>query len=117
MLFRSSAFDNPDVGLSPRASVLESIRGTDQYKHIHALRPEGVAEEDWLTSYQSLAFRGGLGATLQDNFAENQAAAGADITRVDDAIGVMSFANNAQKRPALFNKFRNTASSMFRMVR
>jgi hypothetical protein len=111
-----TAWSQPGLGLSPRASVMELIRGRADYQNIHRLRPEGVDEENWLTAYQSQA-RNLVGATMQDQFAQNQAAVGGAMDRLDEAAANVQFATTSTKRPALFNKFERQAGNFFRMVR
>jgi hypothetical protein len=110
-------WDVRERDIDPAQSVLEMIRGTDQYKNIHRLRPNGVDETQWLTTYQQAATRYGFANDLADSFAEEQATVGGQVGRLGDAAAVEQYNLRGQKRPELFDKFGAAATSMTRRVR
>jgi hypothetical protein len=104
-------FDTEDQEVEPRQSVLEAIRGTTEYRRIHALRPEGADERTWVGARRQLGERGGLETGL-DQFAINQATIAGTAEDVERAGAVQQFQKSGQMPTLLDNQFRQIAEAM-----
>lgn len=108
-------FDNPSNGISPWFSVEAEVRELAGYDYIHQNRPDSVAEEEWLTSYQDiLRNRTDLSPTMLDDFARN-AAAGAWSTETTARGAVAQQAmNTGRQRPGFFRKISDATFNIAR---
>lgn len=109
-------FNSETQEIDPQASVEELIRSTQEYKTIHALRPESEDERQWIGQRASEAQRGGLDTSQIESFAINQAATGGDLPDVARAAGVAQLQRSGQAPSILDNQFRQVAQDMFRGV-
>jgi hypothetical protein len=111
------AFDKPDLGLSPRAEVLEQIRKAEDYQRIHKLRPDAVPETEWVTQRQGVAMQAGMTAQRAAQFGITQAQVGATGEAVAEGVMKQEFGRTGQMAPEFANRFRQTAAAMFKGVR
>lgn len=109
-------FDNPEQEIDPSQSVVELIRGTEEYQTIHELRPESVDEREWISSRAREAQRGGLDTGEVEQFAIEQATVGGDLPDVAEAAAVRQFQRSSQAPALLDNQFRQVAQAMFQGV-
>ena len=106
-------FDNPKLGLSAQASVQERIRGSEDYKRIHKLRPDYVNENQWVSEMQQRALSAGVGTDFAEQFAVDQATAGADFTTVGQAASRQHSLSQGRAEGEFFDNIRGTVKSMF----
>jgi hypothetical protein len=101
--------------VDPQQSVIEYIRGTEEYQTIHKLRPDGVDERDWVAQQRQLGERGGLETDL-DQFAINQATVAGSAEDVERAGAVQQFQKSGQMPTLLSNQFSQIAQAMMSRV-
>lgn len=111
-------WDNESVEINPEQSLLEFIRGTEEYETIHALRPSSEDERSWVSDRRAAAQRGGLNTGLQEDFAIEQAQVGGDIQDVEDAAGVeQTLVSGTVRGTTLEAKMKNTVAHFLNGVR
>jgi len=88
--------------VDPKATVLESIRNTAEYKRIHKLRGTGIDENTWVNSRQDRLTQLGLGAKAAEDRGIELAATGANLAEI-------------QTGKFLFGKGRKDISMMRRL--
>jgi hypothetical protein len=110
-------FDSERAEIDPQQSVLERIRGTQEYQTIHQLRPESDDERSWIASRRSAAQQGGLTVKRQEQFAIDQATVAGDLDEVVDAAALSQFQHSGRAPTILDQKFRAAAQNMFANVR
>lgn len=71
------SFNNPGIGLRPWFSVKEKVQQMEEYKKLHALRPDTIDEEQWIPQFQELIDQAGVPVGLRDQTARNFAQIGA----------------------------------------
>lgn len=111
-----AAWESPESGMDPRASMIEAIRNQSDYKRIHRLRPDAVDEEKWVSDRFSLGIRAGLSPEEAEQFSINMAQIGGSTEDAQRAGQVQTFAAG-RKTQELRGQFLAGARSMFRRVR
>lgn len=103
-------FDNTGEEISPIASVMELIRGTEDYKVAHQSRPESADERRWISERLQAARSGGLDTAEQEDFAITQATVGGDIGDVETAAAVRQTKQSGTTRgTSIEDRMRQTA--------
>jgi hypothetical protein len=88
--------------IDPAQSVRDRIRQTESYKRIHKLRPEGVAEEDWLPAYRQVLTAAGIPMTTIDDLAIKFAQSGLNpATFTEEGFATRQLAETDVAAPSL----------------
>lgn len=117
MAAHRKAWDNPNAGLEPRMDVYEDIRKSDDYKRIHMLRPDTVAEEDWVSQRTYLGERYGLSASRAQSFGINAAIAGTAQGDLEDAASMAQIADSGRLQGSLLGRIKQNVGVMAQGLR
>lgn len=97
---RARVMDNAAV--DPAQTVRDRIRQTEAYGRIHKLRPESVAEEDWLPAYRQVLMAAGIPMATIDDLAIKFAQSAANpATFTETGFGVRQLSQSGTARPSL----------------
>ena len=104
------------AAVDPSESVRLQIRGYDEYKRRHALRPDNIDETDWIPAQASKLMSAGVRASAVDERAMIQAQVGVTPARAGEAAFISEFQQTSRPLPEFFQRFKNAAASSFRRV-
>lgn len=111
-------WDTQDRVIDPSQSVLEAMRLTSEYKHVHKLRPDSEDERYWVSQRRTAAAQGGLTQGSQEDYAIMQAAAGGDLADVARGAGATQASVSGSSRGTILeNTVRSAAGNLFRGVK
>lgn len=109
------AFDGASV--DPGQSVREAIRTYADYQVIHALRPEMVNEDEWITKQFTGLMNAGVRTGALADRAIVQAQVGVQAMRAGAAGALSEFEQTGRPIPQFFERIRNAARTTFAGVR
>ena len=110
-------FESQDREIDPGASVLEAIRGTEEYQTLHKNRPDSADERQWVSNRITAAQQGGLDLDEQEDFARVQAAVAGDVADVREAAAVQQTASSGSTRgTVLESRVKGVARALFQGV-
>lgn len=109
-------FDTPEQQIDPRQSVTMKIREREDFKRIHALRPDYIDEAQWVPQYQTGALQSGMSAQAGEQFAINQATVGTQVTSIGEAATTAAY-SQGQKIPEFIQRAKAAASAVLSGVR
>jgi hypothetical protein len=109
-------FDNKGKEIDPMASVVESIRGTEEYKIIHTARPEEVDEQSWVAGRVAQLINAGLSPKMAIDLGISQATAAASVQTVGQAAEVAHFQGTARMLDSHKQKMRQTMFAGFSLL-
>ena len=92
------SYDNPSAGLRPFFTVKEEIRKRPDYQRLHALRPDTVREEEWLSQFGDILKESGVDPTRLDTKIRDFATVGA--SRVAARAAAFRFQEQTTGRPS-----------------
>ena len=104
--------------VEPLQAVKERLRSTPEYGRIHRLRPQGIAEEDWLNLYRSLLLRAGLPVTTLDKLTVGFATAGVNpASTTAEGFGIRRLTEGGTVTPDLKGRMGQIGNALGRLVR
>ena len=109
-------FDTPEQQIDPRQSVTMKIREREDFKRIHALRPDYIDEAQWVPQYQTGALQSGMSAQAGEQFAINQATVGTQATSIGEAATTAAY-SQGEKIPEFIQRAKSAASAVLSGVR
>ena len=104
------------ASVDPSQSVRAMIRGYDDYKRVHQLRPEQVDEMDWIPTQASQLMQAGVRSGEIDQRAVIQAQVGTAPARAGEAAFISEFQQTSRPLPEFFKRFKDAAASSFGRV-
>lgn len=108
------SFDNPSIGLQPWFSVKERVRQLEDYQRMHALRPETVPEEQWVTQFQQIVDEAGVPANLRDQTARNFAQTGTTLRNALPGAYRQQAMREGRPQPTFLNNLARQVSTLAR---
>ena len=108
------SFDNPGIGLRPWFSVKERVQALEEYDKLHALRPDTINEEDWVSQFQGLIDQAGIPANLRDQTARNFAQIGATIPAATGGVYRQREMQTGRPQPVFLRNLQNTLQTLAR---
>ena len=99
--------------IDPNQTVLDAIRGQEDYKRIHKLRPESQSETKWIADRVSRLTQLGVSAQDADDRAVWLAQTGTNLNDVD--VGKFQM-TQGRKDISLFNKIGKAAEQVARQL-
>ena len=111
------AWEKPELGISPWATIREKVRNSEDFKRIHKLRPDSVNEEEWVTLHQKTAVAAGMLVDKNfEQFAINQAQIGSTAEDSAGAAGVSEF-SRGRKTDQFKQRLASSSRAMFAGLR
>ena len=108
------SFQNPGLGLQPWFSVKEEVRKTQDYQKIHALRPDTIPEEQWVSRYRELIEQAGVPAGMQAGRARNFAQTGTGLNEALRGAYRQEETRTGNTQPLFLQKVQSAVSSLAR---
>jgi hypothetical protein len=101
------------AAVDPGQAVKDKIRTFDDYKRIHALRPEFVDEMDWLAYQNQGLMQGGMRNSAVERRAITQAMVGTAPARAEQAGYLSEFSETGRANmPGFFDRLRDMLTAL-----
>ena len=108
------SFDNPSTGLQPWFSVKERVHSLEEYNKLHALRPDTIPEEQWITQFQQIVDEAGVPASLRDQTARNFAQTGTTLRHALPGAFRQQETREGRPQPTFLNNLSRQVATLAR---